>query len=435
MRTHHLVALVLLCASPCGCSGSSTPTAAASETQADGSAPAASVTFPVVDTGQTKCYDTLGATVSCDSASLPGQDASHAGHTPSYSDRGDGTVADNVTGLVWQKTHSAKMAYAEAASYCDDLSLGGATDWRVPTIKELYSLIDFDGATGTFAGDFYTVPANAVPYIDTSVFDFEYGNTTPGDRFIDAQEVTSTRYVSKTFADNHGQHAGSETFFGVNFADGRIKGYPQVANRGWFVRCVGGASTYGANDFADNGDGTVSDRATGLMWMRDDSGAQHAGDQADGTMDWPTALRWCESISYAGYDDWRLPDAKELQSIVDYGRSPDTTQSAAIDPVFQASPITDEAGDPDYPWYWTGTTHLDGKVLGTDAVYVAFGEALGYVTLPGETAGAFLDVHGAGAQRGDPKSGARNEYPQWGMGPQGDVRRVFNFARCVRTQL
>ncbi|MBF0334831.1 MAG: hypothetical protein HQL40_14495 [Alphaproteobacteria bacterium] len=50
----------------------------------------------------------------------------------------------------------------------------------------------------------------------------------------------------------------------------------------------------------------------------------------------------------------------------------------------------------------------------------------------GANTGAIVDVHGAGAQRSDPKTGDPSAYPQWGKGPQGDVRRVFNFVRCVR---
>lgn len=42
-----------------------------------------------------------------------------------------------------------------------------------------------------------------------------------------------------------------------------------------------------------------------------------------------------------------------------------------------------------------------------------------------------MDVHGAGAQRSDPKSGNKNDYPQY-FGPQGDVRYVYNYVRSVR---
>lgn len=42
-----------------------------------------------------------------------------------------------------------------------------------------------------------------------------------------------------------------------------------------------------------------------------------------------------------------------------------------------------------------------------------------------------MDVHGAGCQRSDPKSGNPEDYPQY-LGPQGDIRYVYNFVRCVR---
>ena len=68
------------------------------------------------------------------------------------------------------------------------------------------------------------------------------------------------------------------------------------------------------------------------MWSQDDSGS-------DG-LNWEEALAWVEAqndANYLGYSDWRLPNVKELQSIVDYTRSPDTTDSAAIDPLFNAT--------------------------------------------------------------------------------------------------
>jgi hypothetical protein len=192
-----------------------------------------------------------------------------------------------------------------------------------------------------------------------------------------------------------------------------------------FVKYVRG-SEYGVNDFIDNGAGTITDQATGLMWTQDDS---------ETGLNWEEALSWVaqkNTDSYLGYDDWRLPNAKELQSIVDYTRSPETTNSAAIDPLFTCSVITDEDGEDNYPFYWTGTTHANMQVNGKYAVYVSFGEALGWMEMP-PNSGNFqlLDVHGAGAQRSDPKSGDPGDWP-YGHGPQGDVIRIYNYVRLVR---
>lgn len=368
----------------------------------------------VVDTGQVRCYGN-GGEMDCPAPGQPfyGQDAQFRGATSAYRDNGDSTITDLNTGLMWSKGLSGhKVTPEEAARDARNLNLGGHQDWRVPTIKELYSLIDFRGHTGFQGRDnFASVPENAIPFIDTDYFDFAYGDTSFGERYIDAQWLTSTHYVSTTMN-------GMDTVFGVNFADGRIKGYGYKRHgtdrtiKTFYARYVRGQS-YGNNDFADNGDGTVTDRSTGLMWAKADSGKG---------MNWEQALAYANKLHLGGHDDWRLPTVKELQYIVDYSRSPDTTGSPAIDPVFRITAITNEAGQKDYPFFWTSTTHLDGPRPGANAAYVSFGRAIGQMR------GQVMDVHGAGAQRSDPKSGRA----ALGHGPQGDAQRVENFVRCVR---
>ena len=193
-----------------------------------------------------------------------------------------------------------------------------------------------------------------------------------------------------------------------------------------FVRYVRVGTAYGTNAFVDNQDGTITDSSTGLTWTQNDS---------DSAMTWLQALEYAENLVFAGYDDWRLPNAKELHTIVDYTRSPATTGSAAIDPVFNASQIVDEEGGVNWPYYWTSTTHVNmSSTPGAFAVYIAFGEAPGYMeTPPGSGTYQLMDVHGAGAQRSDPKVGDPADYPL-GNGPQGDVVRIYNYVRCVRGQ-
>ena len=408
--------------------GADSDTDTDSDTDSDGDLP-----YPIVDTKQTVCYDD-SVEITCPSAgeAFYGQDAQIEGNQPSYTVSDDGlTVRDNVTGLTWQPTADRngdgaidvddKLTYEEALAWPATLnaeSYGGFDDWRLPSIKELYSLILFRGTDPNG-----TDPDGQDPFIDTSVFDFGYGDESAGERLIDAQYASTTLYVS-------GDWTGGDQMFGVNFADGRIKGYglvnPLEGEMDFYVLCVRGNTSYGINDLADSGDGTITDAATGLMWSKADSG--------DG-LNWEEALAFVQTKnaeSHLGYGDWRLPNVKELQSIVDYTRAPDATSSAAIDPIFDVTPITNEDNQTDYPWYWSGTTHAGYTGSPAAGAYLCFGRALGYML------STWIDIHGAGAQRSDPKGGGFGPYTAQDNGyynseaPQGDAIRIYNYVRLVR---
>lgn len=382
--------------------------------------------FPIPDTMQSTCFDATQA-IDCAAAGAAfyGQDAQIDGTQPSYTDNGDGTVTDNVTGLMWAQTPDMngdgvilaedKMSFEEALAGAEDFALGGYDDWRVPTIKEMYSLMNFVGVdpSGYESED----TSGLIPFIDRDYFDFAYGDTDAGERIIDSQMVSTTLYVSGTNATN------DATLFGVNFADGRIKGYGLTLHgqpKTFFVMYVRGDTGYGVNDYTDNGDGTVTDASTGLMWAQADNGE---------AISWEAALAHAQTAnaeSYLGYNDWRLPNIKELQGIVDYTRSPDTTESPAIDPVFESTMITNEADQDDYGWIWSSTTHSNWTdEPGSAGAYIAFGRAMGYFD------GVWTDVHGAGSQRSDPKLGDPADFPE-GNGPQGDAQRIYNFVRLLR---
>ena len=416
--------------------------------------------YPIVGTNQSTYYDnqtiTTAQSVGDD---FYGQNANYAGNQPQYMDNGDGTVTDLVTGLMWQNSfdhngdgsidYDDKLSYNDILATADTVSTGGYDDWHVPTIKEQYSLIMFSGKD--ISGYEGTNTEGLIPFINTDYFDYAYGDTDAGERLIDVQCATTNMYVSTEV---------EEMVFGVNFADGRIKGYGtglMGADKLFNYLLVRGNETYGINSFVDNNDGTITDNATGLMWMQDDNAA---------AILWQTALSYAEGYEFAGYSDWRLPDAKELQSIVNYSRSPATTNSAAIDPVFNCTQITNEAGEVDYPWYWSNTTHVnmfEGNE-GSWGAYVSFGRCLGNMSgaggmppngidtpsaiggtppsdgmlppegeAPGEATNEsnWIDVHGAGAQRSDPKAGDPGLFED-GNGPQGDAVRIYNYVRLVR---
>jgi hypothetical protein len=140
----------------------------------------------------------------------------------------------------------------------------------------------------------------------------------------------------------------------------------------------------------------------------------------NGPMDWKHALTFAENATLAGHTDWRLPNVKELQSIVDYSYSPSAADASkigpAINPLFYCTSITNEAGNADYGYYWTSTSaHFTSGKPYYYAWYVAFGMA---VNAEG------VDFHGAGAVRFDTKEEG---------GPLGEGgERYYNFVRLVR---
>jgi hypothetical protein len=381
--------------------------------------------YVIVDTGQRKSYNNTAVMAKpAEGADFYGQDANYIGNQPIYVTGADGkSVYDYHTGLTWTQTPDLnadgtidvddKLTQPEAAAYVATLNaanFGGFNDWRLPSIKEIYSLMDFRGTDPT-SDDTSTM----VPFIDTEYFDFGYGDTDAGERTIDAQLATTSIYVDTVMS-------GQTAMFGLNLADGRIKGYG-LNNIDFYVLYVRGNADYGVNDFEDNTDLTVTDNATGLMWQKDDSGSG---------MLWKDALAYAEAATHAGHDDWRLPNAKELQSLFDYTRSPGTTSSPAIDAIFTSTQITNEGGQVDYPWYYTGTTHANQDGAGKAAVYMCFGRSTGYFN------SAWTDVHGAGAQRSESKAydttGYTYEADGWyfTIAPQGDSARWYNYVRLVR---
>lgn len=425
-----LVFLVLMLFMFTGCDDeSSSDSNAGDESSSDSNAGSTTVSgkYSIVDTNQSDCYDSdTGAKVNCTGK---GYDADYAGNQPAYTKNADGTVTDGVTGLTWtqspdingdgQVNSSDKKTQSESVSYCENLSLGGYGDWRLPDIKTLYSLMDF---TGVDPSGYSGSDTSGLVVFIPDAFEKAFGDMTAGERLIDGQYATTSIYVYYTNLGN-GQ---SETMFGVNFVDGRIKGYP-TGNKTYYVHCVRGNEEYGKNSFSDNGDDTVSDTATGLMWQKKDFQSQNFDD----------ALAVCESASTGGHSDWRLPNIKELHSITDYSRSPDISDSAALDSVFDTTSFTNEDGKKDWGYYWSSTTHasynMDAtEIFGSSGAYVSFGRALGYID------GIVYDVHGAGAQRSNYKNdvsktpGAQYSGSFYYFGPQGDILRADNMVRCVR---
>jgi hypothetical protein len=364
--------------------------------------------YSVPGTGQLVAYDERGEIPRLGKDSdFFGQDATNNLIAPAYVDNKDGTVSDLVTGLVWMKTLGSKMTFAEAQDALRELNKKGPSDWRIPSVKELYSLILYSGQV---FGD-----KSIKLFIDSRFFEQPLGDVSAGEREVDAQVWSATPFNGLTMGRDRSQ-------FGVNFVDGRIKAYPLKdprtgSPRRMYFRFVRGNPDYGKNNFKANGDGTISDFATELMWQKSDS---RQG------LNWKNALAYCRNQTTGGFHDWRMPSAKELQTIVDYTISFQVNARPSASALFDFSRIAGPDSKVDVPYYWTGTTLLDGPRPGNMAVYIVFGTAFA------KPVDVLVDAHGSGAARADPKGKKEGDKTPVYFGPQGDLQVALNFVRCVR---
>lgn len=257
-------------------------------------------TTRAIPTNQNKCYDnTEEITCPINGKDFYGQDAQYPNDPRVFTVRGttEKTVVDSVTNLEWQQAFVSGQ-WSEAVSYCDNLSYAGHTDWRLPTIRELSTLPHY---------------GKVAPAIDDEAFP-----GTPGKRFW-----SSTSSV----------HSAGNAWF-VNFDDGSVYNdmkAPDTRN----VRCVRGH--YNSKPLfavsTVSGDTVMTDKRTGLVWQQSFKGNQS----------WKAALAYCETLDYAGYTDWRLPDINELKTVIDYEQ---------YNPAIDASAFPGTPGD----LFWSSTT-------------------------------------------------------------------------------
>ncbi len=331
----------------------------------DGVAP-----VPVVEkrgvptTGQEDCFDGAAA-IPCPEPGEPyyGQDGNHPGIPHDYEvvkpdpqDPSTWTTIDYSTALMWQhRPPAGLMTWPDALAYCSDLVLGGYDDWRLPNITELSSILDLDREspyidTDAFAITFdepwyHTYFASTTPALDRSekfVISFKYGSYhfTPRDGGYDSDFVRAVRSITRGPANGDINGDGEIDIsdpirllfyiFGVGQDPAPLK---QVIGLPVPVHCDGpslpeemecliqdGSDQVGIPrdfevvkpDSADPATWTTIDHVTGLMW-------QYAEDLT--TRDWRDGLAYCEGLELGGFDDWRLPSAKELQTLINYGKA------------------------------------------------------------------------------------------------------------------
>lgn len=245
------------------------------------------------DTGQTTSY-----------TNTPGEDADYNINPPFFINNGNGTITDTVTGLMWQQIDGGEMTFDKAVIYASDLVLGGYSDWRMPSILELNSLLNHDKNN---------------PALNTVYF-----TATAAQYWWSGQKQVND--ATKAWCANAGGGIGNHPVSETVSAGGAKKFHVRA------VRDISTPTTI-ATRFIDNKNGTTTDQLTGLIWQQIPTDS----------MTWEQALITAENLVSGGSSQWRMPNIKEIQSISEvsiYNPSISKTYFSGISTA----------------WYWSSTS-------------------------------------------------------------------------------
>lgn len=340
-------------------------------------------TIQLPQTGQTKCYDTAGTEIACAGTGQDGEiQAGVAWPNPRFTTNVDTTVTDNLTGLVWAPNgnimpirdpgwdadgtaNDGAVTWQHALDYVAKLNAEnylGHADWRLPNVNELESLINADepdtptwlntqGFINVQSGYYWSSTSYACNLSDVLIVTIWGNSGGAGLKYYD-----NFPYVWPVRA---GPSGNSDSAYPANiWKTGQTTSYA-TGDDGDLNRGV----TWPSPRFTDNGDGSVTDNLTGLIWLRDAncmktnySSFDNDYIAGDGRVSWQHALDFIKGInngtcSNCGgvHNDWRLPNRKELHSLIDYSQCNPALPSG--------HPFTNVQSD--YPWesqYWSSTS-------------------------------------------------------------------------------
>lgn len=288
-------------------------------------------TLDLAKTGQTICYDAGGVVIPCAGSGQDGEtQMGIPWPDPRFTDNGNGTITDNLTGLIWlaQADCLGKIEWLDALAAANALADGAcglsdnsaAGDWRLPNILEAVSLMNLEvpgpgdwletfGFSGFYGVALWSSTTIADP-TGTSAFSFSsaqgfMGFGTKGNTY----EAWAVRGVSTGPAPvwRTGQTICYDRFGTVIDCSGTGQDGEHQAGVEWPTP-----------RFTDNLNGTVTDNLTGLIWLQD---LDCFGDRS-----WDEALTDAASLAEgvcgladgSSLGDWRLPNGRELFSTIDH---------------------------------------------------------------------------------------------------------------------
>jgi uncharacterized protein DUF1566/lectin-like protein/putative Ig domain-containing protein/List-Bact-rpt repeat protein len=283
-------------------------------------------------TGQTSCYNAT-TSIACSGTGQDGDVISGVPWpTPRFSDNGDLTITDKLTGLIWASDANLSAGiknWQQALDFIASLNRNfylGYNDWRLPNVLELNSLINaqqstpsswlkLQGFTNVMSGYYWT---------SSSVFNSgSYGyaqSVSMYDGSVDAYPKTSSNLIWPIRSGQTGVIQLSKT--GQNAC---------YNSSGTSISCTGTGQdgdmqigvSHPLSRFKDIGDQSLKDTLTGLIWSKDGKTPGSASCGPATTKSWMNALSYIQCLNannYLGENDWRLPNRIELMSIANRGQ-------------------------------------------------------------------------------------------------------------------
>lgn len=272
-------------------------------------------------TGQTSCYDAYGSSIACvgtghDGATLAGVPLV----SPRFTNHGNGTVTDHMTGLMWSQNANlpaSTKTWQQALDYVAGMNAGtyanfGYTDWRLPNVVESLSLVNHENSSPAItSGHPFSNIQTGSTYYHTSTTTFAGCASSPNGCLwivqfqtggIGSSSKAGTRYVWPVRGGSGGKIALQKTGQATGYAagdDGALQmGIAPPASR-----------------FINHGNGTVTDRFTGLMWTENSS---LSGGTWQQVLDYVANMNTGSNANF-GYTDWRLPNIVDLRSLLYIG--------------------------------------------------------------------------------------------------------------------
>ena len=353
------------------------------------------------ETGQTICYDEAGDVITCTDAGQDGdKQAGVAWPTPRFTNPDGPTpitgdvVLDQLTGLMWTRDANlprVKKTWQDALAFVAGLNVGGLTDWRLPNVNELESLVNagetntatwlnnqgFTNVQGNLNDIYWSSTWRDVSMLDVFGIDMRDGMVAPS--------MVDPAIVNYVWSVRAGQMDSSDPDHPANiWKTGQTKCFD---NNGVEVTCAGTgqdgevqAGVAWPSSRFTNPDGStpitgdvILDQLTGLMWLKDanciktkNPSFDNDGFAGDGAVFWQDAHDFVAGINNgtfsdcgAGFTDWRLSNRKELRSLYNYADSLPggaTTNAAWLNQQGFSNVQEDN--------YWTSTTISDSTDMG-----------------------------------------------------------------------